>query len=78
MKKELTKLDLDSYEFSKEAKKYLGDNKVKAIYKDNGSSNWDMAELEAGYFVFLSKDDNSGCKSGVFGSIAHTKSIFNY
>ncbi len=34
MKKELTKLDLNSYEFSMEAKKYLAKNKVKEL--ENG------------------------------------------
>ena len=78
MKKELIEIDIDDYSPESESVKYLGKKgkgKIKRLFKDPSSGNWLMAELKDGYFIALS--NGNGCTSHVFGSIEHTKSIYN-
>lgn len=77
-KRKLQEIDIDSYNFTDEALKYLGKegkSKIVTLYKDLSTNNWVMAKIKDGYFVALS--NGYGCKSTGFGSVEHTKSIFD-
>ena len=79
-KYKLSKLKLEGYNFTEEAKKYLGNytSPLTDIWEQEGDSNWILGRVKDGYYVSLSREENSGCKSSMFGDERHTKSIYEF
>lgn len=42
------------------------------------NSNWNLFLLTEGYFLSVPKDQKSGCKTSVFGSIEHAKKYHEF